>query len=76
MTFEEALSAVKSGRRAARREWKNALYVGLERDGASDVRAVEYLPFFYVRTLSGALSVWTPSTQDLLAADWYLVESK
>lgn len=87
LVFEHALFHLRCGRRAAREGWKNVKYVMLmtnggigysdekdERGLSKPVLALDSIePFFVAVTAIGRASVWTPSTQDILADDWYVI---
>jgi hypothetical protein len=82
MNFSQALQALKSGFRAARKGWNGAsMWVALASptEGArlrgyivTDV-PFKTLPFLVMKTADCHLVPWLASQTDLLSEDWYLV---
>lgn len=81
--FEDALSAIKLGKKMGRREWKNANFVFLV-DGSSfkvnraplnkwfaEDEEVSYRPHIDMVGRDASVGTWTPSMVDLMANDWY-----
>lgn len=87
MKFGTALMALESGRKVTRKGWHGkgmfVYFVGPDRyvaktDAAKSIAdeegKVSYSGYFAIKLPDGHVSVWTPSTEDLLADDWDLVE--
>lgn len=84
--FEQALAALKEGKRVGRREWKNALYVFLVAGSSFEVNRAPLNAFFAEGTsvnyrrhidMCGAdstIGTWSPSMVDIMALDWYVFE--
>lgn len=72
MTFEGALSAVKSGKQAYRAGWngKGRFIEIREPDMNSDCG----LPYLRIMTVDGNYCPWLPSQTDILANDWAVLE--
>ena len=86
VNFGQALEALKQGKRVARHGWngKNMLVLLVAGSKFTTNREpllsalgegveVEYRPHLDLRAADGTIGVWTPSTSDLLANDWYVV---
>lgn len=73
MTFGEALRALKNGNCVSREGWNGrGMYVELQRpDEHSKMRR----PYLFMRPVDGELVPWVASQTDLLAEDWFIVES-
>ena len=71
--FSGALVCIKQGQAVSRRGWNGAgQYVQLHTpNGDSEMT----LPFIYIRTVQGDRVPWLASQTDLLALDWYEVET-
>lgn len=84
-TFEAALSLIKSGKKAARRGWKNVTFIFLVQGSEFEVNRAPLNQFFSVGTkvkynphidvvgTDGSIGVWTPTNFDVLSEDWYEV---
>lgn len=88
-TFEWALAKLKAGAKLARIGWNGkdqfaymvpaSAYpaqtgVAVEHFGAG--RLVPYDAYFALKGVHDRVSVWVPSTGDLVACDWYTVSLK
>ena len=74
LDFGEALSALKTGSSVARRAWGGKCKrLVLEKFDA--VGKMALLPYIYM-TADGTRVPWVASQTDMLATDWYIVESK
>jgi hypothetical protein len=69
MSFSKALTALKDFFRVTRDDWKDT-YLQMEWPSTKLT-----LPYIYMRTEQGHFTPWTPSQADLLANDWYIVQS-
>lgn len=87
MDFSEALDAIKSGARLARKGWNGKdMFVFLVGGSSFQVNRepllsilgegtqVDYNPHIDLRQANGSISVWQPSMGDVMAIDWELVE--
>lgn len=84
-SFEQALAAVKNGKRVARREWKNAAGIFLVEGSTFNVNRppllgifpeghpITYRPHIDMIGVDGTIGTWSPSMVDIMASDWYLV---
>lgn len=77
MDFEQALAAVKNGRRARRREWDGTWILLVapsyyDVDSRVPVEPGRRRPWLGLRTPDGGIEPWTASHADLLADDWSL----
>lgn len=85
--FSEALTLIKQGHLMAREGWNGkGMYVFLVPGSVFEVNrapllgifplgtVVTYRPHLDMRSADGEIGVWTPSSSDLLAADWYMVQ--
>lgn len=86
MNFEEALAALKDGKRVARTGWNGKgmflfLVAGsnfrVNREPLLSIMGegaeVTYRPHIDMRTADGSVCVWTASQTDILANDWGIV---
>ncbi|AVO23175.1 hypothetical protein RIVERRIDER_94 [Xanthomonas phage RiverRider] len=84
-TFEWALSKLKSGLALSRQTWNGPdqfVYLvppnqykaqtGIAKTVFGQDSLVPYAGYFAIKTTIGVVSVWVPSTGDLLAADWFV----
>lgn len=78
LTFSDALIAVKQGKKIARSGWNgNNLTVQVQ---YPDEGSMNTLPYLYIqypltsKTTPGARGPWVPSSSDLFAEDWVIVE--
>jgi hypothetical protein len=68
MDFSDALRACKSGEKIQRSGWNGKnMWVKIQ---VPDENSKMNLPYFYMRTVSGALVPWLASQSDLLTDDW------
>lgn len=90
MDFSDALRAVKSGEKIARHGWngKNMFVVyqkgypeGIQCNlntaeawGINEGDLFICNPYLQIKCANGSHSMWSPSVDDVLADDWYLVE--
>lgn len=85
MSFGHAIVALKAGYKVARAGWNGMgmwlslvtpgnYDVGIKTIGATIDVSIKLLPWIGIKTLQGAFGVWTPSTSDALADDWFIVE--
>lgn len=82
MDFSEALKAVKSSKKIARRGWNGKdmfiMFVDKGEGGMCKLEkhkvviAVE--PHFLIKNANNTYSTWVPSVGDILANDWYIVK--
>ncbi|QYW02293.1 hypothetical protein PP740_gp049 [Stenotrophomonas phage Philippe] len=85
MKFGWALEMMKEGHRVHREGWNGkgmfVYYVGPNAYPVQTPAAVEYFgegamvpynPYFAIKGVDGTVSVWVPSTGDVLAEDWDL----
>lgn len=71
MIFEQALHALKHGKRVSRVGWNGpAQYIELQ---TPDENSKMTLPYIYIRTVQRDLVPWLASQTDILAEDWVLV---
>ena len=86
MGFEEALIALKEGKKVSRKGWngKNQfvyLVPANRYDATTDVAKkiadvdgkVSYRAYLALRTVQGDIATWTPSVSDCLADDWIII---
>lgn len=84
--FEEALKVLKNGGAVTRLGWNGpgqfayavpaAHYpaqTGVAKAHFGVGSLVPYAGYFALKNAQGVVSVWVPSTGDLLAEDWYVV---
>jgi len=85
LSFGEAIEALKSKYKVARRGWNGkgmfVYYVPANEYPTSTVIAkkefgemVSYNPYFAIRNVNGTVSTWVPSVNDCLAEDWEIVD--
>lgn len=87
MNFSDALEQLKAGNRVARSGWNGKgmfaylvgpnsypVQTGAAKRHFGEGAMVPYQAYFALKTVDETVSVWVPSTSDLLASDWYLVE--
>lgn len=85
MSFGHAIVALKAGHKVARRGWNGAgMWLSLVTPGNYDVGiktigtdihvSIKMLPWIGIKTMQGTFGVWTPSTSDVLADDWFIIE--
>ncbi len=71
MTFGHAISALKQGRKVARKGWNGrGMWLALQ---VPDANSKMSLPYIYMSTVSGDLVPWLASQTDVLAEDWTTV---
>lgn len=86
MNFENALSALKSGKKMARSGWNGkGMFVvkqkgypegipcnknSAEAWGMKEGDLFKCNPYFQIRNVDGSHSMWVPSCGDLFAEDW------
>ena len=86
--FSEALRRIKAGANMARQGWNGkGMFVFLVPGSEFKVNRepllsilgegtpVTYRPHIDIRHPDGAIGVWQPSMGDVMAEDWYVVES-
>lgn len=88
MTFGDAVAAMKSGFKVARKGWNGvgmfAYYVPANKYPASgntmkimggvfEDDMVPYRHYLALKTAQGDVATWSPSTSDALATDWVIV---
>lgn len=85
--FSEALEKIKAGEKVGRVEWKNARFVFLVDGSEFEVNRpplnkiyeegtkVTYRPHIDMCGADNSIGTWSPSMVDIMADDWYLVES-
>lgn len=78
LSFGEALSAIKFGRRVTRVGWSNPeLWLRLYRPENMDPCILVHHPPHVLDVMrEGPQYLWHPSHSDLLADDWYIVKSE
>lgn len=87
MNFEQALTALKEGKKVARGGWNGAdMFLYLVEGSTFTVNRpplnsileegteVEYRPHIDMRASDGTFGVWLASQTDLLSEDWVIVE--
>ena len=79
MDFSKALEQCKNGNLIARHGWNGkgqfVQYMSVDppfQEGSLKVDYPLLQPFLSIKGTEGNLNVWTPSTTDLLANDWYV----
>lgn len=76
MNFGKAIEALKQGKRCARKIWNKTFLIHEYPDGGS----VEGYPpmahgYLCLKNSQGCMEPgWTPSTDDMLAEDWQIVD--
>lgn len=85
LTFEGALSLIKSGKKAGRRGWKNIKFIFLVPGSVFTVNRAPLNQFYAEGTqikynshidvvgTDDSVGVWTPTNFDVLSEDWYEV---
>lgn len=77
--FGQAIAALKSGIRVARRGWNGKdMWIKLCRPEGdytleSDGKTYGRLPYIYMKTADDKLVPWLASQTDVLAEDWFVV---
>lgn len=72
MNFGQAIEALKSGKKVARKGWNGKnMYLELQRP---DEHSKMTLPYIYMRTAQGDFVPWLASQTDMLSEDWVTVE--
>jgi len=90
MTFGQAIEALKLGKRVARKGWNGKDMYAILMPGYPDGIEVnevtqkahnlpqgtvlKYRPYYQLWTAQKDVAMWSPSTSDTLAEDWYIVE--
>jgi len=79
MNFSSALAFLKNGNKVAREGWNaNNQFVFLHEPPVPatliDGKVCENFPYFQLKNAQDKLFPWVPSTGDLLAEDWVLVD--
>ena len=86
MNFSEALVAIWEGKKLSRAQWKNANYVFLVPGSEFEVNRpplnamfeegtkVTYRPHIDMVGSDGLIGTWQPSSVDIFATDWSVVE--
>jgi hypothetical protein len=71
MTFGEAISALKEGKRVSRTGWNGkGMWLELQ---VPDAHSKMTLPYVYMKTAQDDLVPWLASQTDVLAEDWGIV---
>lgn len=71
MTFGEAISALKEGKRVSRTGWNGkGMWLELQ---VPDAHSKMTLPYIYMKTAQDDLVPWLASQTDMLAEDWGIV---
>lgn len=74
MNFGQAIEALKSGKKVARKGWNGKnMYLELQRP---DEHSKMTLPYIYMRTAQGDFVPWLASQTDMLAEDWIIVDRR
>lgn len=76
LDFGEALQELRRGHSVARRGWKEKFACVKLHDSEMSHKLELTLPFIYMKTTIGNRVPWAPTQTDMLALDWYVVESK
>lgn len=92
LTFGLALEAVKKGYGIARKGWsEKGIFVVYQKGypqgipcnhqtaeawGLNEGDLFRCEPYLQIKMANGSHSMWTPSINDVLAEDWYIVEDK
>jgi len=92
LTFGLALEAVKKGYRIARKGWNGkGMFVVYQKGypqgipsnaqtakawGINEGDLFRCEPYLQIKMTNGSHSMWTPSINDCLAEDWYIVEEE
>ena len=76
LDFGEALQELSRGHSVARRGWKEKFACVKLHDSEMSHKLELTLPFIYMKTTIGNSVPWAPTQTDMLALDWYVVESK
>ena len=90
LTFGLAIEAVKKGYRIARKGWnERGMFVVYQKAypqgipcnkqtaiawGLQEGELFRCEPYLQIKMTNGSHSMWTPSINDVLAEDWYIVE--
>jgi hypothetical protein len=86
MNFGKAIEALKEGKKVARKGWngvgmfvyyvKEASYPAMMDiiKGQFENDLVPYRPYLALKTAQNDIATWSPSTSDVLAEDWEIVE--
>ena len=84
-SFGKAVELMKRGKRVARHGWNGSgmfcYYVASGKAAANHdalkglfpTNTVSYRPYYALKTAQNDVAVWTPSTSDSLANDWFVV---
>lgn len=68
MTFGEAITALKEGKRVSRTGWNGkGMWLELQ---VPDAHSKMTLPYIYMKTAQDDLVPWLASQTDVLAEDW------
>lgn len=71
MTFGEAISALKEGKRVSRTGWNGkGMWLELQ---VPDAHSKMTLPYIYMKTVDDNRVPWLASQTDMLAEDWGIV---
>jgi len=83
-TFGEAVVAMKQGFKVSRKQWREDVFVYYVPENSYPARTevakkefgdmVKYNAYFAIRNVDGKVSPYTPSTDSILAEDWYVVQ--
>lgn len=72
MTFGEAITALKEGKRVSRTGWNGkGMWLELQ---VPDAHSKMTLPYIYMKTAQDDLVPWLASQTDVLAEDWGIAE--
>lgn len=73
MTFGDAIDAMRTGARVARKGWNGkGMWLALQ---VPDKHSKMTLPYIYMRTAQGDLVPWLASQTDVLSEDWEYVNA-
>lgn len=71
--FGDAVAALKSGQRVSREGWNGkSMWLELQRP---DEGSKMTLPYIFMKTAQGDLVPWLASQSDVLAEDWFGIET-
>jgi len=86
-SFSGAFDAIRAGEKVARQEWKNARFVFLVPGSTFQVNRapllgiypegteITYRPHIDMVGADGSVGTWAPSMVDLMADDWFIVNT-
>lgn len=76
MSFSRALELLKQGYKLSRIGWNGAnMYVQfIEPEDTTYTKGMVHEPYFLIKTVRDTMAAWVPSTSDILAMDWMIIE--